>query len=302
MSKELDALITGANGFLGRYLKKEFSGNFFHTLGRSACTYNLNLAEEVPVFSYGYKTIVHAAGKAHLISNKKRNDKLFYEVNTKGTLNLLAGIERSKKNPESFIFISSVAVYGKDKGENINEDSPLIAKDFYGLSKTQAEHLVLDWCQKNNVICTILRLPLLVGQNPPGNLGAMIKGIKRGYYFNIGGGKAKKSMVLAEDVAKAIVRVSNIGGVYNLTDGYHPTFSEISNCMSSHLGKGKPLSIPLWLAAILAKFGDFLGDKAPINTTKLNKITSDLTFDDSKARETFGWSPRKVVDWYADKH
>jgi putative ABC transport system permease protein len=30
----------------------------------------------------------------------------------------------------------------------------------------------------------------------------MIKGIKKGYYFNIAGGKAKKSIVLAEDVAK----------------------------------------------------------------------------------------------------
>jgi hypothetical protein len=29
----------------------------------------------------------------------------------------------------------------------------------------------------------------------------MINGIRRGYYFNIGGGCAKKSMVLAEDVA-----------------------------------------------------------------------------------------------------
>lgn len=46
--------------------------------------------------------------------------------------------------------------------------------------------------KQHNVVCTILRLPLLVGTNPPGNLGAMIKGIARGYYFNIGGGKSKK--------------------------------------------------------------------------------------------------------------
>jgi hypothetical protein len=41
-----------------------------------------------------------------------------------------------------------------------------------------------------------LVLPLLVGENPRGNLGVMMRAIDKGYYFNIGGGKARKSMVL----------------------------------------------------------------------------------------------------------
>ena len=89
-----------------------------------------------------------------------------------------------------------------DQGELVTENDELLAKDAYGLSKILAEKLIQEWCKKNKVVCTILRLPLVVGYNPPGNLGAMIKSIKSGFYLNIAGGKVKKSMVLASDVAK----------------------------------------------------------------------------------------------------
>ena len=170
-----------------------------------------------------------------------------------------------------------------------------MAKDPYGLSKIKAERLVYEWCEKHKITCTILRLPLVVGPNPPGNLGAMIKAIKKGYYLNLSGGIAKKSMVFIEDIARYILKESQIGGVYNLTDGYHPSFLEISNLISKQLNKSKSLNIPIWIAMILAFIGDLFGSKAPINSNKLNKIVSKLTFDDRKAREAFGWMPSPVL-------
>lgn len=196
------------------------------------------------------------------------------------------------KIPKQFVFISSVSVYGLEYGINIDEYSLLNAKDPYGLSKIQAEQMVLDWCQNNKVVCTILRLPLLVGINPPGNLGAMLNAIKKGYYFNVGGGKAKKSMVLAEDVARFIPFIAPIGGIYNLTDGEHPTFSSLSKAIA----KNPPPNLPLILAKIVGTIGDLLGSKAPLNSIKIKKITSDLTFDDSKARKK-GWNPHSVVEY-----
>jgi nucleoside-diphosphate-sugar epimerase len=108
----------------------------------------------------------------------------------------------------------------------------LLARDPYGLSKIHAEKFVEDWCEKHNVICTIFRLPLVVGPNAPGNLGKMLMGIKKGYYFNIAGGKAQKSMVLATDVAQCVLKVYKIGGIYNLTVGHHPTFYKLSRTIS----------------------------------------------------------------------
>ena len=58
------------------------------------------------------------------------------------------------------------------------------------------------------------------------------------------------------------------------------------------------MNMPLWLVKTIAKFGDLLGSKAPLNTNKLKKITSDLTFDDSKAREAFGWNPTSVLEGF----
>ena len=128
---------------------------------------------------------------------------------------------------KSFVFISSVAVYGLDFGHNISENHPLQAVDPYGKSKIEAEKYLKKWSEEKNVNLTILRLPLIIGKNAPGNLNSIKKAIKNRYYFRINDGKAKRSMVLAEDVAKIIIKASEIGGIFNLTDGYHPALREI---------------------------------------------------------------------------
>ena len=294
----MNILLTGASGFLGGSIIKELSSeNSLFSLSRNSGDYQFSLENEIPNFNDFFDLVIHAAGKAHFVPKTEDEKKQFYDVNVVGIQNLLKGLEVSGV-PKQFVFISSVSVYGQEQGLNITEDCTLVAKDAYGLSKIEAELLVQKWCNEHNVVCTILRLPLLVGKNPPGNLGAMIKGITKGYYFNIGGGKAKKSMVLAEDVAEFIPIVANRGGVYNLTDGYHPSFFELSSAIARQIKKSAPMNMPLFIAKAIGFMGDFLGSKAPINSLKLKKINADLTFDDSKARSV-GWQPRKVLDWFS---
>jgi nucleoside-diphosphate-sugar epimerase len=293
----MKGLLTGSNGFLGKNIIKYFlyQNTEIDTIGRQKNdSYFADFLKEVPFIDVMYDIVIHAAGKAHLIPKNKFEEDLFNKVNFLGTKKLLLALDNNK--PKFFVYISSVAVYGLNSGKNISEEHPLNANDPYGLSKIQAESIVQEWCTKNNVICTILRLPLLVGENPPGNLGAMIKGIIKGYYFNIAGGLAKKSMVMAEDVVQAILPASKIGGIYHLTDGYHPSFKELSFHIANQLQKKTPKNIPTFIANFLGQIGDLLGKKAPFSSYKLSKITSDLTFDDSKARNAFGWSPNKVLD------
>ena len=289
-------LITGASGFLGQTIIHELSDYELFTLNRKSGDFKHDLIKSSPEFNVDFDLVIHNAGKAHLIPTNKIEKEMFFKVNVDGTLNLLKSLE--KKRPRQFLFISSVAVYGKSVGSNIYESTALLANDPYGESKIQAENLVLNWCKIHNVKCTIFRLPLVVGLNPPGNLGAMINGLKKGFYFNIAGGSAKKSMVLASDVAKHILKASEIGGVYNLTDGYHPSFFELSENISSQLGKNRPKNLPLWLAKVSSLIGDLFGAKAPLNSAKLHKITADLTFNDSKAREAFGWDPIPVLEGF----
>jgi nucleoside-diphosphate-sugar epimerase len=293
----MDILLTGANGFLGKSIVNKLKNN--HTvicLSRFVGHYPVLLDNDIPNFKQKFDLVIHAAGKAHSVPKTDEEKIQFYKVNVIGTGNLLKGLEKTVL-PKQFVFISSVSVYGQEFGKDINEKNQLEAKDPYGLSKIKAELLIMEWCKKHDVVCTVLRLPLLVGENPPGNLGAMIKAIDKGYYFNIGGGKARKSMVLAEDVAVFIPKVAAFGGTYNLTDGFHPDFRGLSSVISKQKNKNIPFNLPLIVAKAFGLVGDLLGNKAPINSIKLKKITSDLTFDDTKARERLGWKPQEVLEY-----
>lgn len=297
MNRRQRILLTGSSGFLGQTIKNVLIDYEIISIGRKQANIIVDLAKEVPALP-PCNIIIHAAGKAHSIPKTDQQKQEFYKVNVAGTENLLKALESASSFPKAFVFISSIAVYGKEAGHLINEEAHILANDPYGKSKIEAEQLVLAWCEKNKVICTILRLPLIAGPNPPGNLKAMINGIKKGYYFNIAGGEARKSMVLIEDVAKIIPVAANIGSIYNLTDGYHPSFSELSQVIAKQLGKSNPLNVPMWVAKLMAKVGDLAGAKAPINSDKLKKITSDLTFDDSKARQLLGWNPTPVLSGF----
>lgn len=291
----MNILLTGSNGFLGSYIFKNLSeNNNIYTLNSGASSYNIDISKDVPLFNENYDIVIHAAGKAHIVPKAESEIFSFYDINVMGTLNLLQGLVNLEK-PKMFVFISSVSVYGLIEGDNINEDYPLLATDPYGLSKIKAEEVLNKWCKEHNVLLTILRLPLVVGSNPPGNLGAMINGIKRRYYFNISSGYAKKSMVLASDVAKFILIAAEIGGIFNLTDGIHPTFFDLSNNISKKLGKSFVPNIPIIFAKAIALFGDYFEGNFPLDSNKLYKITSSLTFDDTKARLAFGWEPTQVL-------
>ena len=168
----------------------------------------------------------------------------------------------------------------------------------YAKSKIQAEEYLTKWCKKHNVVLGILRPSLLAGKDAPGNLGAMLNGVKKGFYMNIAGGKVIKSILMAEDIVRIMPALIKKGGVYNVCDTFQPTFGQISESVANQLGKGKPISIPLWMAKCMALVGDFLGSKAPINSYKLKKMTKSLTFSNEKARRELDWEPLDVLTNY----
>jgi len=242
--------------------------------------------------------VVHAAGKAHSTPTTKKEADKFYEVNFTGTKNLCTALQKQNRIPRALIFISTVAVYGKDEGLSISENNPLMGSTPYAESKILAEDWLSTWSKLNGVKLTVLRLPLIAGLNPPGNLGAMINGIRSGLYFSIGKGNAKKSMVWSEDVANVLPTVAAVGGTFNLTDGYNPTFKELEKVIYESINKREPIAISLKTAELLGKLGDLFGNKAPLNTDKVRKIVSNLTFDDTLARSTFDWKPSSVIEHF----
>lgn len=289
-------LFTGATGFLGSnvipLLKKDY---VVDTLALDAsATYNVNLVTDSIKLDKHYDVVLHAAGKAHVIPKTAAEKKLFYDINFEGTKKVCAALEVSGV-PKSFIFISTVAVYGCDTGEMITEEHSLYGDTPYAKSKIMAEQFLQDWCEKNNVILTILRPSLIAGKNPPGNLGAMINGIESGRYLSIAGGMSRKSVMMACDLANIVPLCEAKGGVYNICDDSYPSFHELELLISEQLGKNPPMNVPYWTAKCLARIGDFLGKRFPINSSRLEKITKSLTFSNEKIKEEIGFIPTDVL-------
>ncbi len=291
--------MTGATGFLGRNILPILNEGYeVTTLGKSPSNeISVNLATDIPELQKHYDVILHACGKAHIVPKTQEEAQEFYDVNVNGTMHLCRALEKSGI-PQSFVFISTVAVYGCDYGEMITEDHPLNGTSPYAKSKIEAEEFLSDWCGKHGVTLTVLRPCLIAGKNAPGNLGAMVKGIRKGYYMSIAGGKVVKSIVLAEDIARLVPLVENRAGVYNVCDTAQPTFGQLSESVARQLGKREPMNIPYWMAWCMAKVGDILGKRAPINSYKLDKMTKGLTFSNKKICSELGWKPSNVLENY----
>lgn len=295
-------LLSGSSGFLGKVLHKELSLQFdIQTLGRSSQNdIPCDLSQAIPTLRNEFDYIIHNAGKAHIIPKTAEEKAAFFQVNYQGTLNLLAALEQLPSLPKNFIFISTIAVYGKTEGKLIAETYPLEGTTPYAQSKIKAEAAVQNWAEQHKINYLILRLPLVVGPNPPGNLGAIKNAIKKGRYIRISGNYAKKSAVLAEDIAKLIPTILDKKGIYNLTDRQHPTFTEIETAIAKAANKSIKFKMPLTLISALAQVGDFIDKNIrsfPLTSQRLEKMTSNLTFSDQKAVTELGWAPNSVITY-----
>lgn len=292
-------LFTGGTGFFGKNVRPILDKMYdVVTCGITPDDIiKSNLAKEIPNLGQHYDIVLHACGKAHVVPRTEAEKQAFYDVNYTGTVHLCEALEEVGV-PRALVFISTVAVYGCDSGEMITENHPLNGDTPYAKSKIMAEKYLMDWCAKNGVVLGILRPSLLAGKNAPGNLGAMVKGIQKGYYMHIAGGKVKKSILMAEDIARIMPKLIERGGIYNVCDTYQPTFGEIAQSVAKQLGGKHVINIPYWMAFCMAKVGDLMGSRAPINSLKLKKITESLTFDNAKARKELGWEPLDVLTNY----
>ena len=288
---KIKILLTGSSGFLGKYILNFLENENYEVIkvGRSLTSdINIDLSlNKLSKIDVDY--VIHAAGKAHVVPKSKEDKKDFFRVNYIGTNNLLSGLDTSKL--KSIIFISTVAVYGKEVGELIDEKCPLLGKTPYAKSKILAEQSIIDFGITNNIKTVVLRLPLVTGKNPLGNLSSMIKAVKKGYYFRIGKGQAKKSIISAFDVANLIPELFDLNGVYNLTDVTHPMISEIDSIIAAKLNK-KIKSIPICLINIIAKIGDIFYF-SPFNSAKFEKLTQNLTFSSKKLFNDIKYRPNR---------
>ncbi len=292
-------LFTGGTGFLGRNIKPILDKKYeVTTIGiMDNDMIKSDFVSGIPQLPERYDIVLHAAGKAHVYPKTEAERQAFYDVNYSGTFNLCKALEKAGV-PRALVFISTLNVYGSQPGNMDTEDSrPLIGDSPYSDSKIKAEEFLTKWCKANNVVLGILRPSLLAGKGAPGNLGAMIRGIKTGKYCSVAGGKARKSVLMVDDIANLVPLVVEKGGVYNVCDDHNPSFNELETTISKQLGKRKPINIPYWMAKCLALVGDVFGF-FPINSARLEKIVTSDTWSNEKAKRELGWKPMDVLENY----
>jgi nucleoside-diphosphate-sugar epimerase len=301
-------LVTGGSGFVGReivrYLKER--GQEIVILGRSSVPGYPTIAADlgrgdIDLRARHFAHVYHAAGLAHAEPHTQEEAERFTVVNLEGTRALLVALEHCRERPESFLYVSTVAVYGVDRGELLDETTERRATDPYGLSKRRAEDLVLEWGARHGVRTAVVRLPLVAGPGAPGNLGRMLAALSTGRYLGVGDGAARRSMVRLTDVVRVLPRMADVGGVFHLTDGSHPSFAELESAVAEALGRRPPRHLPTPLARAAAQAGDVLEfltrRRMPFNRRTLVKMTSTLTFSDERARRVLGWQPTRVLDF-----
>ncbi len=168
--------ITGANGFIGRYLTARLSSNGWQVRGITregdpVLGYHaIGTLEHAPDWNAclaGTDAVIHCAAVAHQPVDEQSLDSL-YRIN-RDAVEALA--EASFHNgARRFIFLSSAKVYGEASapGSAFREDDLPRPEDHYGKSKLQAEEALHPLFDDGKEVCC-LRLPLVYGPRVKAN-------------------------------------------------------------------------------------------------------------------------------------
>lgn len=233
-----------------------------------------------------------------LLAAEHRDDvtpiSLYYEVNVKGTENVLAAMD--KNGITKIIFTSSVAVYGLNKN-NPNEQHIVDPFNHYGISKWQAEEALRKWYHNDpdNRSLTIIRPTVIFGERNRGNVYNLLKQISSGIFFMVGNGCNYKSLAYVENVAAFIkfwLENSEIGyRVFNYVDKPDLNMNELMALVEKSINKKIPsIHIPYWLGMLGGYGFDLLsklsGNKYSISSIRIRKFCATTQYDASMAHNT----------------
>ena len=160
-------LLTGSTGFIGKSFYEKFYSKYnIQTFSfRYDDFSNLHLEET--------DTILHLSALVHQNPEKEYNE--YKKVNVEQTLCLANKAKES--GVKHFIFVSTIAVYGKDNGI-IDENTLCKPQTNYAKTKLEAEK-ELQQLQSSDFKVSIVRIPIVTGHRAPGNMTSLIKLIKR---------------------------------------------------------------------------------------------------------------------------
>lgn len=284
-------LITGGAGFIGGHLVDECirRGYFVVVLDNLSTGKRENIKKhfDTPeVFQFiegdirnervvaeamrGVEFVLHTAALAR-IQPSIQDPKLYHDVNTRGTLNLLW--EAKKRRVRKFVLSSSSSVYGRDVDEPLQEDMKINPGSPYAANKALCEFYCKIFNDTYHLPTICLRYFNVYGTRmiPNGTYAAVISlFIDQKKLENpltvVGDGEQRRDFTWVGDVVEAnlLAMLSPESGIFNIGSGGNHSVNEV--------------------AALVGGQVEHLPERPGEYRTTLA--------DNSKARELLGWKPQ----------
>ncbi len=249
----MKALVTGAGGFLGRYIVEQLCqrGDQVRALARNryleldelgveSVQADIRNADQVAAACEGVDVVFHVAAVAGIWGSWDH----FYGINTVGTQNVVAGC--LKYGVPKLVYTSSPSVtFDGSHQENVDETAPYPDKWYchYPHTKALAEKHVLETNGDDLMTCS-LRPHLIWGPRDQHLIPRLLDRARRGRLRRVGDGSNLVDMVYVENAAQAHLQAA---------DAMQPRSTVCGQAY--FVTQGEPVNCWQWIDDILALAG-----------------------------------------------
>lgn len=282
-------LITGAAGFVGRYVAKEFSDNGFDVIGMGwgkfpdyedwglSAWYEAEVSiEALGEFAGKPDVIVHCAGGSS-VGYSVEHPRQDYCLTVDTTSHVLEFIRLHC--PEcKLVYPSTAAVYGQVESTPISEDAPLSPVSPYGVHKLMAESLCRMYAKDYRLNISIVRLFSIYGEGLRKQLlWDACKKYSNGVSDFFGSGEEIRDWLYVKDAANLLSLAADYAD---------------SDCPVVNGGSGDGVAVKDILQQLALSMASSCG---PEFTAKKKEGDPDALVADISNARSWGWSPQK--DW-----
>jgi UDP-glucose 4-epimerase len=247
----------------------------------------------------GIDVVVHLAALLHAVHPPLPSEAEYHRINVGGTLAVVAAARSS--GVKRLVFMSTIAVYGSARSGMLDEAATTAPDTPYSRSKDEAEKELGRRAEHGgSPDVVVLRLAAVYGPRIKGNYDRLVRAIARRRFVPIGAGTNRRTLVYADDAARAMAVAAShpaaCGRTFNVVGGVH-TVAEITSAIAAALGRQPPrLSVPLPAARVAVSAIESLcagvGHTPPVTRATLGKYTEEIAVRGDRIRDELGFTPR----------